>query len=97
MAEPDRKDPHLHGREPERERSGEVLDQDPDEALERADQRPVDHHRRVLGVVGALVAQAEALRHLEVELHRPDLPGAGRASRACAGRSSARRRRRRLR
>ena len=76
MAEPDREDPHLHRREPERERAGEVLDQDPDEALERADQRAVDHHRRVLGVVGALVAEPEALRHLEVELDRPDLPGA---------------------
>ena len=30
----------------------------------------------VLGVVGALVAEPEALRHLEVELDRPDLPRA---------------------
>ena len=32
--------------------------------------------RRVLGVVGAHVGEAEALRHLRVELDRPHLPRA---------------------
>src|SRR6266545_309399 len=36
-------DAHLHGREPERERAAVVLDEDADEALERAEERPVDH------------------------------------------------------
>ena len=50
---------------------------------------------RVLGVVGAHVAEAEALRHLGVELDRPHLPRAAERVESCAGRSSARRRRRR--
>ena len=41
----DRDDAHLHGREPEREGAAVVLDQDPDEALERAEQRAVDDAR----------------------------------------------------
>ena len=36
-----------------------MLDQDPDEALQRAEQRAVDHVRRVLGVVGADIGEAE--------------------------------------
>ena len=47
----DRQHAHLHGRQPERERAGVVLDQDPDEPLERAEQRAVDDERRVLVVV----------------------------------------------
>ena len=43
---------------------------DVDEALERSEDRAVDHHRRVLLVVGADVLELEALRHLVVELHR---------------------------
>ena len=38
----DREHAHLHRREPDRERAGVVLDQDADEALERAEQRAVD-------------------------------------------------------
>src|SRR5690606_32857853 len=34
---------HLHGREPRRERAGVVLEQDGEEALDRTEQRPVDH------------------------------------------------------
>ena len=44
-----------------------MLYEDADEALERAEQRAVDHHRAVVGVVGALVAQLEALGHRVVE------------------------------
>ena len=53
-----------------------MLDQDPGEALERSEQRTVDHDRPVLGVVGPEVHQAEAFRHLVVQLDRPHLPGA---------------------
>ena len=52
-----------------------VLEQDPEEALEGADQRAVEHHRPVLGVVGARVDQVEALGEV-VELHGAELPGA---------------------
>ena len=37
--------------------------------------RPVDHDRPVALVVGADVLELEALRQLEVELHRRHLPG----------------------
>ena len=53
-----------------------MLDQDPGEALHRAEQRAVDHHRPVLGVVLALVGELEALGHLEVELAGAALPRA---------------------
>jgi hypothetical protein len=36
----------------------------------------MDDEDRVLVVVGAHVGEAEARRHLPVELDRPDLPGA---------------------
>ena len=72
----DREDPDLDRREPERERAAVVLDQDPDEALERAEERAVDHVRRVLLVVGAHVGEPEAGRHLRVELDRAHLPRA---------------------
>ena len=64
----------LHRRQPQRERAGVVLDQERDEPLEAAEDRPVDHHRPVLGVVGADVLQVEPLRHLVVELDRRALP-----------------------
>ena len=54
----------------------EVLEQDPDEPLVGAHQRPVDHHRAVLGVVGAGVGEVEALREVVVELNGAELPRA---------------------
>ena len=42
----------------------------------RAHQRPVDHHRLVLGVVRAGVGQLEALGEVVVELNGPELPRA---------------------
>ncbi len=65
---------HLHGRQPQRERPGVVLDQQGDEPLEAAEDRPVDDDRLVLGVVGADVLQPEPLRDLIVELNRRALP-----------------------
>ena len=67
---------HLNGSEPEREGAAVVLDQDADEALERAEQRPVDHEDRVLLIVGAHVGEPEAGGHLRVELDRAQLPRA---------------------
>ncbi len=61
-------------REPQRERAGEVLDQDRDEPLEAAEDGAVDHDRPVLGVVCADVLQVEALGRGVVELDRAALP-----------------------
>ena len=76
MAVGDRQDDRLHRRQPGREAARVVLDQDPGEALHRAEQGAVDHHRPVGIVVGAGVGEVEALRHLEVELAGAALPGA---------------------
>src|SRR5579864_5423968 len=74
MALADREDADLHRREPEGEGAREVLDQDPDEALERSVEGAVDDEDRVLGVVGPHIGEPETLRHLAVELDRPELP-----------------------
>ena len=71
-----RQHPHLLRREPQRERAGEVLDQDRDEPFERAIHRAMDDHRPMLVVVLADVAQVETLRGGVVELNRAELPGA---------------------
>ena len=52
-----------------------MLEEDGEEALDRSEQGPVDHDRTVPGVVLADVLHLEALRHLEVDLDRGDLPG----------------------
>jgi hypothetical protein len=77
---PHRQHAHLHRREPERQVAAVVLEQDPDEALERAEQRAVDDVRHVLAVVGAHVRAAEPLRLLAVELDRPICHGRPSAS-----------------
>ena len=68
MAVGHREHADLHRRQPDREAAAVVLDQDAGEALHRAEQGAVDHHRPVLGVVLALVDEIEALGHREVEL-----------------------------
>ena len=65
---------HLDRRQPQGPGAGEVLDQQGQEALEAAENGPVDHDRAVLGVVGPDVVQVEALRQLVVELNRGALP-----------------------
>ncbi len=70
----DREHTDLDGGEPERVRAGVVLDQDADEPLHRAEERAVDHRRRLLLVVRRLVGEPEALRHHEVELDGAELP-----------------------
>src|SRR5919106_6449865 len=72
----DRQHHGLGRRQPGRKAAAVVLDQDPGEALHRAEQCAVDHHRPVLGVVLALIGEAEALGHLEVELAGAELPRA---------------------
>ncbi len=52
-----------------------MFDQDADEAFQRSDDRPVQHHRHLAGVVLGDVFSAEALGHLEVDLHRAAGPG----------------------
>src|SRR3954453_16866121 len=70
MSLPHRQHAHLHRREPERQVAAVVLEQDPDEALERPEQRAGDDGGRVLGVVRAHVRAAEPLGLLAVELDR---------------------------
>jgi hypothetical protein len=70
----DRQHDALHRRQPDRELAAVVLDQQADEALERAEDRAVDHRRPVQRVVLAGVLEAEALGEVEVELHRAELP-----------------------
>ena len=66
----------LHGGQPRRERARVVLDQDPEEPLDRAEQRPVDHVRPLPGAVRRGVLDAEPARLLEVHLQRGQLPAA---------------------
>ena len=74
MAVGDGQDDGLDRRQPQWEGAGEVLDQDGDEPLEAAENGAVNHHRPVLGVVGADVLQVEALRRDVVQLDRGALP-----------------------
>ena len=66
----------LHGREPEREGSGVVLDEHAEEALNRAEERAVDHDRLMALAVFADVLELEARGKVEVELNRRELPEA---------------------
>ena len=59
----DRQHPCLHRRHPRRERAGVVLEQHTEEALDRAEQRSVQHDRTVPSVVGADVLELEPLGH----------------------------------
>src|SRR5207253_10863131 len=62
------------GREPQRKRSREMLDQESHEPLQRAVDRPVDHDRPVRPVILARVLEPEALGLLEIELDGGALP-----------------------
>src|SRR3989475_6428517 len=62
------------GGEPERERPCEVLDQEADEPLQRAEDRAVDHDRSMRPVVLTRVLESEAVGLLEIELDRGALP-----------------------
>ena len=69
-----RGDDDLHRRQPQREVAGVVLDQDAGEALHRAADRAMHHHRRLLGAVGVDIERAEPLRQVEVDLRGAALP-----------------------
>jgi len=59
-----------------------VLYEDSDEALERAEDGPVQHHRDLAGVVLRDVARAQAAGHGEVELDGAALQTRSRQSRS---------------
>ena len=67
---------HLHRREPDRERTRVVLDENAEEALDRSIQSAMHHDRLLARAVFSDVLQAEALREVEVELHSRELPQA---------------------
>ena len=69
-------DHHLLGGQPQRERPGEVLDQDPQEPLHGAHNGPVEHDRAPLAAVGPHVTDPEPVRHGAVDLNRREGPGA---------------------
>ena len=71
-----RHDTHLLRRKPCRERTGKVLGDNADEALDRAEHHAVDHDRTMLLTVRADILQFKALRQLGVELDRATLPSA---------------------
>ena len=60
----------LHGREPEREGSGVVLDEDAEEALDGAEESAVHHDGLMALAVFADVLELKARGKVEVELHR---------------------------
>src|ERR671919_993656 len=72
----DRQHAGLHGRQPGREGAGVVLGQNADEALERAQNGAMDHHRALGLAVGVDVLELEPLGLLEVDLDRRVLPAA---------------------
>src|SRR6185369_12981663 len=67
---------HLLRRQPCRERTGEVLDENRDEPLERSTHGAMDHDRTMRRVVLARVGEVEPLRIRVVELNRAELPRA---------------------
>src|SRR5258707_14686668 len=51
-----------------------VLDENADEALERAEHRTVEHHRRHFVRMLVDIEGPEAAGHVEIDLHRAALP-----------------------
>src|ERR1019366_8596127 len=70
-----RNDPHLLGREPEREVAARVLDEDTEEPFERAEDRPVEDDGTLLRSVLGRVVKVEERGKVEVALERAELPG----------------------
>ena len=65
---------HLDRSEPGRKRAGVMLGEDPEEPLDRPEQRAVDQHRALTGPIGGGVGEFETLRHGEVQLDGGHLP-----------------------
>src|SRR5271166_1405136 len=70
----DRRDDDLQGRKPERQMTGEVLDQNAGEALQRAEHGAMNHDRGLLFAIGIDIEGAEASWKIEVYLRRAALP-----------------------
>jgi len=70
----DRGDHDLARRQPERHPAGVVLDQDPDESLETAEDGAVQHHRVMLRTVLADIFGAKPHRQVEIGLEGAALP-----------------------
>ncbi len=66
----------LGWREPRRECTFVMLDQNPDETLKRTEDRAVQHHRMLAAVVFGDVFGAETDRQVEIELQGTTLPDA---------------------
>ncbi|MBG9887287.1 hypothetical protein ABE10_12280 [Bacillus toyonensis] len=64
----------LHGRQPQREVAGIVLEQDREEALDRPEQRAVDHDGTLLLAVPVGELESETLGEVRVDLDRRQLP-----------------------
>ena len=91
MALPDRDHAHLHRREPERERAAVVLDEDPEEALERpAGARGGSRPARARGCRAPCTSARTAPASGSRAGSSPSA-SSGRARRSCAGRSWGRR------
>src|SRR5437016_6209593 len=64
----DGEDAHLLRREPEREISGVMLDQESDKTFVRAERGAMDAERNLIDVVAVLVAKIETARLCEINL-----------------------------
>ena len=71
----DRQNLDLHRRDPSREGSGVMLDQDADEPFHAAECNPVDHHRTMPLAVFADIGQIKPFRHQHIQLNGAALPG----------------------
>src|ERR1700746_3703895 len=67
-------DDDLHRRQPQRETTGIVFDQDADETLHRAEDRPLEHDRGMAHAILADIDGSEPPRHVEIKLNRAALP-----------------------
>ena len=61
-------------RQPQRKVASEMLDQHPDEALQRAQHRAVNHHRTLAPALRIDILQIKPLRLVEIDLNRSQLP-----------------------
>src|SRR5262249_57228599 len=67
-------DDRLQRGQPKGQMAAVVLDENPDEALERAEHGAVEHHRRHLVRVFVDIEGAETTGHVEIDLHGAALP-----------------------
>jgi hypothetical protein len=69
-------DHHLNGSQPKRKSAGVVLDQYAEEALETAQDGPVQHEGRALGPVVGHILGAESFGQVGIQLQGAQLPNA---------------------